>query len=74
LVDVFEEDPLVEAAALGFANVIDAFHISRGGEPTETRFFVNERASRHRADCPVRLDSWSGTSGANWWRRLRSMT
>ena len=31
---------------LGFANVIDAFHISRGGQPTETRFFVDERASR----------------------------
>ena len=31
---------------LGFANVIDAFHISRGGEPTQTRFFVDERASR----------------------------
>jgi len=31
---------------LGFANVIDAFHVSRGGEPTQTRFFVDERASR----------------------------
>jgi hypothetical protein len=31
---------------LGFANVVDAFHISRGGEPTQTRFFVDERASR----------------------------
>ncbi len=31
---------------LGFANVIDAFHISRGGEPTETRFLVDERAGR----------------------------
>jgi hypothetical protein len=31
---------------LGFANVIDAFHISRGGEPTQTRFFVDERAGR----------------------------
>jgi hypothetical protein len=32
---------------LGFANVIDAFHISRGGHPTQTRCFVDERASRH---------------------------
>ena len=31
---------------LGFANVIDAFHISRGGQPTETRFFIDERAGR----------------------------
>jgi hypothetical protein len=31
---------------LGFANVVDAFHISRGGEPTQTRFFVDERAGR----------------------------
>ena len=31
---------------LGFANVIDAFHISRGGQPTQTRFFADERASR----------------------------
>ena len=38
---------LAEATVrLGFANVIDAFHISRGGQPTETRFFVDERASR----------------------------
>ncbi len=31
---------------LGFTNVIDAFHVSRGGQPTQTRFFVDERASR----------------------------
>jgi 5-methylcytosine-specific restriction endonuclease McrA len=31
---------------LGFTNVIDAFHVSRGGQPTETRFFIDERASR----------------------------
>jgi len=31
---------------LGFANVVDAFHVSRGGQPTQTRFFVDERASR----------------------------
>lgn len=31
---------------LGFSNVIDAFHVSRGGKPTQTRFFVDERASR----------------------------
>ena len=31
---------------LGFTNVIDAFHISRGGQPTQTRFFVDERTSR----------------------------
>jgi len=38
---------LTEATVrLGFANVIDAFHISRGGQPTQTRFFVDERASR----------------------------
>ena len=32
---------------LGFTNVIDAFHISRAGEPTQTSFFIDERASRH---------------------------
>ena len=32
---------------LGFNNVMDAFHISRGGEPTRTRFFTDERAARH---------------------------
>jgi hypothetical protein len=32
---------------LGFNNVIDAFHISRAGEPTQTRFFIDERAARH---------------------------
>jgi 5-methylcytosine-specific restriction endonuclease McrA len=38
---------LAEATVrLGFANVVDAFHISRGGQPTETRFFTDERASR----------------------------
>jgi len=31
---------------LGFANVIDAFHIRRGGQPTQTRFFTDKRASR----------------------------
>lgn len=31
---------------LGFANVVDAFHVSRGGQPTQTRFFVDERANR----------------------------
>jgi hypothetical protein len=39
---------------LGFANVIDAFHVSRGGQPTQTRFFVDERASRqgkHYSSC-----------------------
>ena len=39
---------LAEATVqLGFNNVIDAFHISRGGEPTPTRFFTDERATRH---------------------------
>jgi hypothetical protein len=38
---------LAEATVrLGFTNVIDAFHVSRGGQPTQTRFFVDERASR----------------------------
>jgi len=32
---------------LGFNNVIDAFHIGRGGQPTQTHFFIDERASRH---------------------------
>ena len=42
-----ESAQLTEATVrLGFANVIDAFHISRGGQPTQTRFFVDERASR----------------------------
>jgi 5-methylcytosine-specific restriction endonuclease McrA len=31
---------------LGFTNVIDAFHISRGGQPTQNRFFADERKSR----------------------------
>jgi hypothetical protein len=31
----------------GFNSVIDAFHISRGGEPTQTRFFIDERAARY---------------------------
>jgi hypothetical protein len=31
---------------LGFVNVIDAFHISRVGQPTQTRFFEDERATR----------------------------
>ena len=31
---------------LGFANVIDAFHISRDGQPTQTPFFIDERATR----------------------------
>ncbi len=34
-------------ARLGFNNVIDAFHVSRGGEPTQTRFVTDERATRH---------------------------
>ena len=43
-----EAAQLAEATVrLGFANVIDAFHVSRGGQPTQTRFFVDERASRH---------------------------
>ena len=33
-------------ARLGFANVIDAFHIGRDGQPTQTPFFVDERSSR----------------------------
>jgi hypothetical protein len=42
-----EAEQLAEATVrLGFANVIDAFHVSRGGQPTQTRFFVDERASR----------------------------
>ena len=42
-----EAAQLAEATVrLGFANVIDAFHVSRGGQPTQTRFFVDERASR----------------------------
>ena len=42
-----EAAQLTEATVrLGFANVIDAFHVSRGGQPTQTRFFVDERASR----------------------------
>ena len=30
----------------GFVNVVDAFHISRGGQPTASRFFVDDRKSR----------------------------
>jgi len=30
----------------GLASVIYAFHVSRGGQPTQTRFFVDERTSR----------------------------
>ena len=41
-----DAEQLAEATVrLGFANVIDAFHVSRGGQPTQTRFFVDERAS-----------------------------
>jgi hypothetical protein len=42
-----DAEQLAEATVrLGFANVIDAFHVSRGGQPTQTCFFVDERASR----------------------------
>jgi len=47
---------LAEAAVrLGFADVIDAFHVSRGGQPTPTRFFVDERASRQGITLTDRL-------------------
>jgi hypothetical protein len=46
--DDLEAEQLAEATVrLGFANVIDAFHVSRGGQPTQTRFFVDERAVYH---------------------------
>jgi len=32
---------------LGFNNVVDAFHISRGAEPTQTRSFIDERTTRN---------------------------
>jgi len=62
---------LAEATVrLGFANVIDAFHVSRADQPTQTRFFVDERASRQgitltdhlRPDhrCPGRAERLSG--------------
>src|ERR1700688_3503815 len=39
-----EAAQLAEAMVrLGFANVIDAFHVSRGDQPTQTRFFADER-------------------------------
>ena len=42
-----EAAQLAEATVrLGFANVIDAFHVSRGGQPTQTRLFADERPSR----------------------------
>ena len=42
-----ENAQLAEATVrLGFANVIDAFHVSRGGQPTQTRLFADERPSR----------------------------
>ena len=42
-----EAEQLAEATVwLGFANVIDAFHVSRRGQPTQTRFFADERPSR----------------------------
>ena len=42
-----DEAKLAEVTArLGFNHVIDAFHISRDGQPTQTPFFVYQRASR----------------------------
>jgi hypothetical protein len=42
-----DDAKLAEATVrLGFANVVDAFHISRDGQPTHTAFFVDERAAR----------------------------
>ena len=43
-------------AAVSFADVIDAFHVSRGGQPTQTRFFVDERASRQGITNLVAID------------------
>lgn len=41
------EAELAEATArLGFENVIDAFHVSRSGQPTEHRFFTDQRKTR----------------------------
>ena len=38
---------LIDATVrLGFENVIDAFHVGRGGQPTGHRFFVDERNTR----------------------------
>ena len=43
-----DDAKLAEATVrFGFNNVIDAFHISRDGQPTQTPFFVDERTSRH---------------------------
>jgi hypothetical protein len=44
--DLDAEQLAAATVRLGFANVIDAFHVSRGGQPTQTRFFVDERAGR----------------------------
>ena len=42
-----DDEQLAEVTVrLGFANVIDAFHIGRDGQPTQTPFFVDERSSR----------------------------
>jgi hypothetical protein len=50
---------LAEATVqLGFNNVIDAFHISRGGEPTQTRFFIDERAARHGITLTTTSSAW----------------
>jgi 5-methylcytosine-specific restriction endonuclease McrA len=35
-----------QTVRLGFGNVIDAFHIARGGDLTRHRFFVDERKTR----------------------------
>ena len=41
------ETQLIDATVrLGFENVIDAFHIGRGGQPIQHRFFADERKSR----------------------------
>lgn len=42
-----DDAKLAEATVrLGFNNVVDAFHISRDGQPTQTAFFTDERTTR----------------------------
>lgn len=42
-----DEARLIETTVrLGFQNVIDAFHVSRDGQPVQHRFFADERSAR----------------------------
>jgi len=62
-----EAAQLTEATVrLGFANVIDAFHISRGGQPTRpASSSTSGPAARHHADRPPAWCRWK-------WPRIKT--